>query len=106
AYVTLRNQDQASARNFALAYADLVETPDQSLTFFDTVSRAPESDRREVVRALRDGGRGIGVVKGASLLPQAQSRAVMRDFLLEDDGQTVDSAAADALGRWLADAGR
>jgi len=100
----VRQQGPAKAAAFSVTYAQTLQTNDQVGQFFQQVAMAPQTDRVTILEAQKAAGLGQAVVHGVALLPSAQGRAIMQDFLLRA-GQ-LDEQAMGSVMEWVTLAGR
>ena len=88
----------------AQAYATSLSEIRQHRELFQAVALRPEEQRRTLLAGYRKAGQERWVVHALSELPAAQSRVMMRDFVLKEDGKK-DKAAIKSVLEWLADMG-
>jgi len=97
AFAQLSASDRVRAQAFAVAFTSSLDSSDKLNRFFDVVAHASDADRRTIIDANKSAGNGSMVVDAVGLLPAAQGRVLMRDFLMPD-GQ-ADNATFRDLSR-------
>jgi len=105
AFKLLHDENPTRAGRLAEAYAVTLDDQLQHREFFQGVARLDQPQRVAAVRAYQNAGQAKGVVQAISLLPRAQGRTIMRDFIYKDADEVDQSSLRDVL-HWLRDAGR
>src|SRR5262245_46068817 len=103
-FTQLAAADRVRAQAFAVAFTSSLDTGDKINRFFDVVAHASDADRHSIIDANKAAGNGPIVVHAVGLLPAAQGRLLMRDFLMPNN--QTDEAAFRDLGRWMSRAGQ